>query len=103
MPPAISPSSQVRRAPAAVGRKCGWDFSYPQLVYRGFDTISLAHSIPVVCKSSFKIDSLLKPRNPQLKSPAGLEKNSCPIHVSAGFPKYLCSGGIAPGLMPPQP
>ncbi len=64
-------------------------------------TISLANSMPVACRLSAITLSRLNPRSPQWKSPILLRKNSRPMKVSTGLPRYLCSGGIAPGAMPP--
>ena len=67
-----------------------------------FTTISLANSIPVACRLSAITLSRLNPRRPQWKSPILLRKNSRPMKLSTGLPRYLCSGGIAPGAMPPR-
>ena len=64
-------------------------------------TISLANSIPVVCKFILSIAALVKPRKPQWKSLAGVLKNSCPRKERVGLPIYLWCQGMAPFLIPP--
>jgi hypothetical protein len=84
------PSRQVRRC-GARDRPSLWSTVGTSAIRRppsaARTTISLANSMPSVCKPSPAIFSRRKPRIPQWKSPTGSRKNSRPSFESTGFPR----------------